>query len=68
VRLVECMLDLYRDQPALSVFLVEHQARFLDALPADFPYPLHVVERLVRARPFSPWSSAGGRWAETSPR
>lgn len=47
--LIGRMLDLYRDQPHLSVFLIEQQPRFIGALPADFPYPLHVVERLVEA-------------------
>ena len=42
-------LDLYRDQPHLTVFLIEQQSRFLAALPADFAYPLHAVEGLVRA-------------------
>jgi AcrR family transcriptional regulator len=49
VRLVERMLDLYRDRPHLTVFLLEQQARFIDALPPAFPYPLHVVEQLVSA-------------------
>jgi AcrR family transcriptional regulator len=48
-RLLERMLDLYRDQPTLSVFLVEHQPRFMHTLPPDFPYPVHVVEQLVKA-------------------
>jgi AcrR family transcriptional regulator len=43
------MLDLYGDEPHLTVFLVEQQAPFLAALPADFPYPLHVVEQVVGA-------------------
>jgi AcrR family transcriptional regulator len=43
------MLDLYRDQPHLSVFLIEQQPRFIQALPARFPYPLHVFERVVEA-------------------
>ncbi len=47
VRVAERTLDLYRDRPDLTVFLVEHQARFIDALPPDFPYPLRVIEGLV---------------------
>jgi AcrR family transcriptional regulator len=41
------MLDLYGDRPHLSVFLIEQQPRFIGALPARFPYPLHVIEGLV---------------------
>jgi AcrR family transcriptional regulator len=48
-RLIERMLDLYGDQPHLSVFLIEQQPRFIGALPPRFPYPLHVFERLVKA-------------------
>jgi AcrR family transcriptional regulator len=43
------MLELYREQPHLSVFLIEQQPRFIAALPARFPYPLHVFERVVKA-------------------
>jgi AcrR family transcriptional regulator len=43
------MLDLYGERPHLSVFLIEQQPRFIGALPARFPYPLHVVEGLVTA-------------------
>jgi AcrR family transcriptional regulator len=43
------MIDLYQEQPHLSVFLIEQQPRFIAALPARFPYPLHVFERLVKA-------------------
>lgn len=48
-RLIHRMLDLYREQPHLSVFLIEQQPRFIAALPARFPYPLHVFERVVKA-------------------
>jgi AcrR family transcriptional regulator len=48
-RLIGRMLDLYRDEPHLTVFLVEQQPHFIGALPAKFPYPLHVVEELVQA-------------------
>jgi AcrR family transcriptional regulator len=48
-RVIERMIDLYQDQPHLSVFLIEQQPRFIAALPARFPYPLHVFERLVKA-------------------
>jgi AcrR family transcriptional regulator len=48
-RLVERMIDLYGEQEHLSVFLIEQQPRFIAALPARFPYPLHVFERVVKA-------------------
>src|SRR3954471_16792612 len=43
------MLHMYHDEPNLSVFLIEAQSRFIAALPPRFPYPLHVVERVVKA-------------------
>jgi hypothetical protein len=49
IGLIDRMLDLYREQPHLSVFLIEQQPRFIGALPARFPYPLHVFERVVKA-------------------
>jgi hypothetical protein len=48
-RVIHRMLDLYREEPNLSVFLIEQQPRFIDALPPRFPYPLHVFERLVKS-------------------
>jgi AcrR family transcriptional regulator len=48
-RLVARMIDLYGEQEHLSVFLIEQQPRFIAALPARFPYPLHVFERVVTA-------------------
>jgi AcrR family transcriptional regulator len=48
-RAIRRMLDLYRDEPNLSVFLIEQQPRFIGALPPRFPYPLHVVERVIKA-------------------
>jgi AcrR family transcriptional regulator len=48
-RLIERMIGLYREQPHLSVFLIEQQPRFLAALPPRFPYPLHVFERVVKS-------------------
>jgi AcrR family transcriptional regulator len=49
IGLIARMLDLYREQPHLSVFLIEQQPHFIGALPARFPYPLHVFERVVKA-------------------
>ena len=46
--LVRASLEAGRADPAAHAFLLGHQARFLSALPAEFPYPLRVVERLVR--------------------
>jgi AcrR family transcriptional regulator len=40
-------LALYRTEPDAWTFLVQGQGRFLAALDADFPYPIHVVERLI---------------------
>jgi AcrR family transcriptional regulator len=40
-------LALYRTEPDAWTFLVQGQGRFLAALDAEFPYPIHVVERLV---------------------
>jgi AcrR family transcriptional regulator len=37
---------LHRDPTAL-LFVLGHQARFLSALPADFPYPIRIVDQLV---------------------
>jgi AcrR family transcriptional regulator len=48
-RVIHRMLDMYADDPNLSVFLIEQQPRFIGALPPRFPYPLHVVERVVKA-------------------
>jgi AcrR family transcriptional regulator len=36
------------DDPAAHAFVLGHQARFLGALPADFPYPIRILEALVR--------------------
>ena len=43
----DASLQLYRQQPDAWRFLVQGQGRFLAALDADFPYPLHVVESLI---------------------
>ena len=36
------------DDPAAHAFVLGHQGRFMGALPADFPYPIRIVERLLR--------------------
>jgi AcrR family transcriptional regulator len=35
------------DHPDAHAFIVNHQGRFLSALPADFPYPIRIVDRLI---------------------
>jgi AcrR family transcriptional regulator len=40
-------LELYRSQPDAWAFLIQGQGRFLAALDADFPYPIHVIEQLI---------------------
>ncbi len=40
-------LELRWEEPDAYDFVLGHQSHFLDALPADFPYPLHRIERLL---------------------
>jgi AcrR family transcriptional regulator len=35
------------DDPAAHAFILGHQGRFMDALPAEFPYPIRIIERLL---------------------
>jgi AcrR family transcriptional regulator len=42
-------LQLYRSEPDAWTFLIQGQGRFLASLGADFPYPIHVIERLIAA-------------------
>jgi AcrR family transcriptional regulator len=46
-RLARVSLERRRTDPAAHAFLVGHTGRFIGALPADFPYPIRIVERLV---------------------
>jgi AcrR family transcriptional regulator len=46
-RIVRAALQERTDHPAAHAFVLGHQGRFLSALPADFPYPLRILERLV---------------------
>jgi AcrR family transcriptional regulator len=46
--LARASLEMRRAQPAAHAFVLGHTGRFLSALPADFPYPLRIVEGLVR--------------------
>jgi AcrR family transcriptional regulator len=45
--IVAASLDARREDPDAHAFVIGHQSRFLASLPADFPYPLRVVEGLV---------------------
>ena len=47
-------LELYRADADALTFLIQGQGRFLAALDADFPYPIHVVERLMGSQPILP--------------
>ena len=40
-------LEAFSDEPEAVAFVITHQARFIAALPADFPYPIRVVEELL---------------------
>jgi AcrR family transcriptional regulator len=46
--LARASLDLRRIDPAGHAFVLGHTGRFMSALPADFPYPIRIVEGLVR--------------------
>jgi AcrR family transcriptional regulator len=37
------------EQPNAHAFVLGHQHRFLSALPADFPYPIRILDRLIEA-------------------
>lgn len=41
-------LDAFAEEPEAVAFVITHQARFIHVLPADFPYPIRVVEALIR--------------------
>jgi AcrR family transcriptional regulator len=45
--IVRASLQERADHPEAHAFVLGHQGRFLSALPADFPYPIRIVERLV---------------------
>jgi AcrR family transcriptional regulator len=44
---VHATLEARRGDPTAHAFVLGHQTRFLSALPADFPYPIRIVDRLV---------------------
>ena len=41
-------LDAFADEPDAVAFVITHQARFIGALPAEFAFPIRIVEALVR--------------------
>jgi AcrR family transcriptional regulator len=47
--LVARSLEAFVAEPEAYSFVLAHQARFIAALPGDFPYPIRIVEGLVRA-------------------
>jgi AcrR family transcriptional regulator len=46
-QLARVSLERRRTDPAAHAFVLGHTGRFIGALPADFPYPIRIVERLV---------------------
>jgi AcrR family transcriptional regulator len=46
--LVGVALRARATDPAAHAFVLSHQTRFLDALPADFPYPIRIVDALIQ--------------------
>jgi AcrR family transcriptional regulator len=40
-------LELRWEEPDAYAFVLGHQDRFMRALPADFPYPIHRIEQLL---------------------
>jgi hypothetical protein len=46
---VDTSLVIFAREPDAFAFVLGHQARFIGALPAGFPFSIRVLERLVRA-------------------
>jgi AcrR family transcriptional regulator len=46
--LVATWMDARAAAPDAHAFVLGHQGRFLSALPADFPYPIRIVDRLLQ--------------------
>jgi len=44
----ERTLEAFSEEPEAVAFVITHQARFIAALPAEFAYPIRVVEGLLR--------------------
>jgi AcrR family transcriptional regulator len=47
-RVAHRTLEAFEDEPDSVGFLITHQARFIGALPRDFPYAIRIVEALIR--------------------
>jgi AcrR family transcriptional regulator len=45
--LVRTSLATREENESAHQFVLAHQSRFLSALPADFPYPIRIVDRLI---------------------
>jgi AcrR family transcriptional regulator len=45
--LAHAALQARRTDPTAHTFVLGHQQRFLSALPADFPYPIRIVDHLI---------------------
>jgi AcrR family transcriptional regulator len=46
--LVHAALEARGTDPTAHRFVLGHQQQFLSALPADFPYPIRIVDQLIR--------------------
>jgi AcrR family transcriptional regulator len=46
--LVHAALRARRTDPTAHTFVLGHQQQFLSALPADFPYPIRIVDQVIR--------------------
>jgi AcrR family transcriptional regulator len=46
--LVHAALQARRTDPTAHTFVLGHQQQFLSALPADFPYPIRIVDQVIR--------------------
>lgn len=47
--IVDASLKLYGAEPRAYAYLIQEQPRFMAALPGDFPYPIRLLEALLRA-------------------
>jgi AcrR family transcriptional regulator len=45
--MAQVTLEAFSREPDSVGFLITHQARFIGSLPADFPYPIRIMERLL---------------------
>ena len=42
-------LEAFAEEPDAVAFVIDHQSRFIGALPADFPFPIRIAEDLIGA-------------------